>query len=78
MSGFGRWCLGIGVGLLAATVVFRVMDLIPATVIAGLLGLITVGIAGYDALYEWQGRAQRRRAAAKARREREREIRDGR
>ncbi|WP_157987672.1 hypothetical protein [Jiangella endophytica] len=78
MSGLGRWSLGIGVGLLAATVVFRAMDLIPITVIVGILGLISVGIAGYDAAYEWLGRVQQRRGAAKARRDREREIREGR
>jgi cadmium resistance protein CadD (predicted permease) len=78
MSGLGKWSLGIGTGLLAVAVLFRAMDLIPVTVIAGILGLIAIGMAGYDAVYEWLGRAQRRRGAAKARREREREARDGR
>lgn len=78
MSGLGKWSLGIGTGLLAVAVLFRAMDMIPVTVIAGIVGLIAIGMAGYDALYEWLGRVQRRRGAAKARREREREARDGR
>ncbi|WP_440073120.1 hypothetical protein [Streptosporangium sp. OZ121] len=71
MSGLGRWSLGIGVGLLVVAVLCRALNLIPVTVITGLLGLIALGMAGYDALYEWQGRVDLRRRAARAHRERE-------
>ncbi|GAA3417359.1 hypothetical protein [Streptosporangium vulgare] len=71
MSGLGRWSLGIGVGLLVVAVLCRALNLIPVTVITGLLGLIALGMAGYDAIYEWQGRVDLRRREARAHRERE-------
>lgn len=71
MSGLGKWSLGIGVGLLAVAVLCRALNLIPATVIVGIVGLIAVGMAGYDALYEWTNRSELRRRGARARRERE-------
>jgi cadmium resistance protein CadD (predicted permease) len=71
MSGLGRWSLGVGVGLLVVAVLCRALNLIPVTVITGLLGLIALGMAGYDAIYEWQGRADLRRREARAHRERE-------
>lgn len=61
MSGLGRWSLGIGLGLIAVAVVCRLLDQIPATVIIGILGLIGVSMAGYDAIYEALGRANLRR-----------------
>lgn len=61
MSGIGRWSLGIGLALLAVAVVCRLLDQIPATVIIGILGLIGVGMAVYDAIYEALSRAELRR-----------------
>jgi hypothetical protein len=70
MSRFGWWCLWIGLGLVVVTVIVRVLDLIPATVIAGLLALVVVGMAGYDWLYYATQKApQREREAAKRERE---------
>ncbi|CAL9550810.1 hypothetical protein SUDANB121_04451 [Nocardiopsis dassonvillei] len=66
MSGIGKWGLGLGAGLLALAVLFRMLDLIPATVITGLLGLMGIGIAGYDAVYEWTARIDLRRRGARA------------
>ncbi|SQE00430.1 MULTISPECIES: hypothetical protein [unclassified Parafrankia] len=71
MSGVGRWSLGIGVGLLAVAVLCAVLNLVPVAAIAGILGLVALGIAGYDAVYYWLDRADRRRREASARRERE-------
>lgn len=67
MSWLGRWSLGIGLGLLAVAAILLFLDVISPGVIIGILGLIGVGMAGYDVLYEALGRFQRRRAAAKAR-----------
>lgn len=61
MSGVGRWSLGIGLFLVAVAVVFRLLDLIPVTVIAGILGLVGIGIAVYDAIYEGLQQAQSKR-----------------
>lgn len=77
MSGIGKWNLGIGVALLAVAVLCSVLDLIPAAVIIGVLGLVGIGVAGYDVLYEWTKRIDMRRRAARSRREREREARQG-
>ncbi|OHV43423.1 hypothetical protein BBK14_31440 [Parafrankia soli] len=71
MSGIGRWNLGIGVGLLAVAVLCSVLDLIPVAVIAGILGLLAIGVGGYDVVYNWLDQAELRRRAARARRERE-------
>ncbi|MGW5381346.1 hypothetical protein [Nocardia sp. NPDC003963] len=71
MSGIGKWSLGIGAGLVVVAVLCRMLGAIPATVIIGLLSVIALGIAGYDALYEWLGRMQLRRRGARARRDRE-------
>ncbi|MFI2362125.1 hypothetical protein [Promicromonospora sp. NPDC019610] len=68
-----RWSLWIGVGLVVVAVIARAMDLIPVTVIVGLLGLLALGFAGYGALDEAAGRAGLRRRAAKVQRERDRE-----
>jgi cadmium resistance protein CadD (predicted permease) len=71
MSGIGRWGLGIGVGLLVVAVLCAVLNLVPVAVITGLLGLIALGVAGYDAIYEWLDRADPRWWKGRARRERE-------
>jgi len=78
MSGIGKWSLGVGVALMVVAVLCSVLDLIPAAVITGVLGLVGIGVAGYDALYEWTKRIEMRRTAAKSRKERERESREGR
>jgi cadmium resistance protein CadD (predicted permease) len=70
MSGMGRWNLGIGVGLLAVAVLCAVLNLVPVAVITGILGLIGIVIAGYDAVYNWLDRAELRRREARARQER--------
>ena len=78
MSGLGKWSLGIGVGLVVVAGLCRALNLIPATVIVGIVGLIAVGMAGYDALYEWTERSELRRRGDRARARREREAREGR
>lgn len=75
MSGFGKWSLGIGLGLIVVAVLCSVLKLIPAAVIIGIVGLLAVGIAVYDALYYWLERVQQRRRADRSRQEREREAR---
>lgn len=69
MSGVGRWSLGVGVGLLVVAVLSAVLDLVPVAAIAGIMGLVALGIAGYDAVYEWLDRAGQRRREAAVRRE---------
>jgi 5-bromo-4-chloroindolyl phosphate hydrolysis protein len=69
MSTFGRWCLWIGLGLIAVAVLARVLDLISVTVIVAIFGLLGVGMAGYDWLYYTTQRAAQRREAAKRERE---------
>jgi hypothetical protein len=71
MSGLGKWSLWVGLGLVVVTVVARALDLIPVTVIAAILALIALGMAGYDWLYEAAERSNLRRRAAKVARERE-------
>jgi hypothetical protein len=71
MSSVIRWSFWIGLGLVAVAVLARALDLIPVTVIAGLLALIALGFAGYGALDEAAERSQLRRRAAKVARERE-------
>jgi fructose-specific phosphotransferase system IIC component len=44
-----------------------VLSLVPVVVITGLLGLIALGIAGYDAIYNWLDRADLRRRERKGR-----------
>jgi cadmium resistance protein CadD (predicted permease) len=78
MSGLGKWSLGIGVVLLVAAVAAQVLGQIPVTVIVGILGLLALGMAAYDALYEWTKRVQERRQAARSSAARERELREGR
>ena len=68
MSGVGRWGLWIGLGLLVASVICIALSLVPVAVIAGILGLVALGVAGYDAVYNALDRAEVRRRAAKARR----------
>lgn len=65
MSGVGRWSLGAGVGLVAVAVLCAVLKQIPVAVITGILGLVAVGIAGYDVIYNWLDRTGRRRQAAR-------------
>lgn len=72
MSGLGRWSLGIGLGLVAVAVVCVAVSLVPVGVVAGILGVVGLGIAGYDAIYNALDRAELRRRAARAERERER------
>ncbi|MGA6168260.1 hypothetical protein [Amycolatopsis magusensis] len=69
MSGIGKWNLGIGALLFGAAVVCSVLDLIPAAVILGVLGLVGLGVAGYDVVETWAERAELRRRGARARRE---------
>jgi cadmium resistance protein CadD (predicted permease) len=76
MSGIGKWNLGIGAVLLGVAVLCSVLNLIPAAVITGILGLLGIVVAGYDVLNNWLDRAQLRRRGARARRESE--SRDGR
>jgi MFS superfamily sulfate permease-like transporter len=71
MSRLGRWSLWIGLGLLVVAVLSSVLSLIPVAVIVGILAVIALGMAGYDAIYEALGRAELRRRAAKVQRERE-------
>jgi hypothetical protein len=65
MSSFGKWCLGVGIVLMAVAVLCSVLDLIPASVFTGIAGLLAIGVAGYDALYYWTQRMAIRREAAK-------------
>ncbi|MEU8383546.1 hypothetical protein [Streptosporangium sp. NPDC048865] len=71
MSGVGRWSLGAGVVLMVVAVLCSVLKLIPVAVITGILGLIALGMAAYDAVYEWLSRADLRRRGERARRARE-------
>ncbi|WP_410657171.1 hypothetical protein [Amycolatopsis sp. lyj-112] len=71
MSGFGKWNLGIGVILCGVAVLCSMQDLIPASVITGIVGLIGISIAGYDAVDGWLERADLRRREARVRREHE-------
>lgn len=66
-----RWSMWIGVGLILVAVLARALDLIPVTVIVGLLGLLALGFAGYGALDEAAARANLRRRAARVQQERE-------
>jgi cadmium resistance protein CadD (predicted permease) len=66
------WSLWIGVGLILVAVLARALDLIPVTVIVGLLGLLALGFGGYGALDEAAARANLRRRAARVQKERER------
>ncbi|UJW29714.1 hypothetical protein L3Q67_31365 [Saccharothrix sp. AJ9571] len=69
MSGMGKWSLGIGAVLFGAAVLCSVLDLIPAAVILGVLGLVGLGVAGYDVIENWAERSELRRRGARARRE---------
>ncbi|WP_036964556.1 hypothetical protein [Promicromonospora kroppenstedtii] len=66
-----RWSLGTGLGLFGVVVFARSFDLITVAVIAGLLGLLALGFAGYGALDQAAERAGLRRRARKVQRERE-------
>lgn len=48
-----------------------VPNLVPVTVITGILGLIALSVAGYDAIYNRLDRADLRRRGSRARREHE-------
>lgn len=65
------WSLGIALGLFGVVVFATSFDLITVAVIAGLLGLLALGFAGYGALDQAAERADLRRRAAKVQRERE-------
>lgn len=71
MSRVIKWSFWIGLGFVGVAVLARALDLIPVTVIAGLLALLALGFAGYGALDETAERSQLRRRAAKVARERE-------
>jgi hypothetical protein len=71
MSGFARWTLGFGLGLVVVAVVCSALGLIPVAVIAGILGLLGLSMAGYELIDDTLGRAELRRRAAKVKRERE-------
>jgi hypothetical protein len=66
-----RWSLGIGLGLFGVVVFAKSFDLVTVAVIAGLLGLLALGFAGYGALDQAAERASLRRRAARVQRERE-------
>ncbi|KZB88257.1 hypothetical protein [Amycolatopsis regifaucium] len=66
MSGFAKWTLGIGILLMVAAVVCSMRDLIPASVITGIVGLIGLTMAGYDVIHDWSERAELRRRGEKA------------
>lgn len=66
-----RWALWIALGLFGVVVFAKSFDLITVAVIAGLLGLLALGFAGYGALDQAAERANLRRRAAKVQRERE-------
>ena len=68
MSGLGRWSLGAGLVLVVVAVVLAVAGVVGGAVIVGLLGLVGLGIAGYDALYEALSRRNLRRRGERARR----------
>jgi hypothetical protein len=46
---------------LALAVLCAVLNLIPVAVISGVLSLVALGIAGYDAIYNWLDRGRLRR-----------------
>ncbi|MFF3438285.1 hypothetical protein [Streptosporangium sp. NPDC002721] len=71
MSGVGRWSLGAGVVLMVVAVLCSVLKLIPVAVITGILGLVALGMAVYDVIYEWLSRAELRRRGERAQRARE-------
>ncbi|WP_433490273.1 hypothetical protein [Nocardia grenadensis] len=71
MGSIGKWNLVVGIGFVVAAVLCRMLGLIPATVITGLLGSIALGIAGYDAVYTWLERTELRRHGAAASRKHE-------
>lgn len=62
--GFVRWTLGIGLGLIVVAVACSVLDLIPAAVITGVVGLVAVSMAAYGAVDTWAEHARQRRQAA--------------
>lgn len=67
MSGVGRWSLGIGLIALVACVGLSLAGLIPVAVGAAIVAFLGIGIAIYDALYEWTARMARDREARKRR-----------
>lgn len=71
MSSLGRWSLWIGLGLIAVSVICIALSLVPVAAGAGILGLVGVGIAGHDTIYNALDGAELRRRAAKTRRERD-------
>lgn len=71
MSDLGKWSLGIGASLFALVVLAKSFDLVPVAAVAGLLGVIALGMAGYDAIHEALGRAELRRRALRLQRGRE-------
>ncbi len=69
MSGFGKVNLGIGVVLLGVAAACSALGLIPAAVITGIVGLLGLSIAGYDAVDGWSERADLRRREARLERD---------
>jgi hypothetical protein len=70
VSDLGKWSLGIGASLFAVVVFAKSFDFVPVAASAGLLGVIALGIAGYDAVHEALGRAELRRRALRVQQER--------
>ncbi|WP_306367148.1 hypothetical protein [Nocardiopsis sp. CC223A] len=66
MSGIGKWGLGLGVGFVIVAVLCSVLNLITVSVITGLLGLMGLSIAGYEAVDRWLERVNLRRRGARA------------
>lgn len=69
MSALGRWSLWIGLGFIAMSVICIVLSFVPIAVVVGILGVVGLGIAGYDAIYNALDRAELRRRAARTRRD---------
>lgn len=61
MSGVGKWALGVGLVALATCVGLSLSGLVTVATIAGIVAFLGLGIAGYDALYEWTARLRRDR-----------------
>ncbi|WP_277208429.1 hypothetical protein [Isoptericola croceus] len=70
MSALGRWSLGTGLVLIGVAVVCAVVDLVPVAMIAGVLAIVAMVIAGYDAVYRALERRELRRRGDRARRSR--------
>lgn len=65
MSGVGRWSLGIGLVALVVCIVLAIASVVPVAAGAAVVAFLGIGIAIYDALYEWTARLAREREARK-------------